>query len=536
MPTRYHVIAIVVFSLAGAAFASDLAPRRELVKSTRLTPPAYPHQLVVKFRDTLRVRNSAAGLASLAGGDVSDVQALALREHVTFSSLINLPAQKLLDLEHRAAARSGVAQPDLAGMMVVYAPANALQRIANELNASPTTEFVYFQELRPPPPCDDISPTTPSYVGMQDYRGPDPGVNMLAAWEAGCPRGVGIQVADCEFGYVATHEDLCDIIMEPGQTIHPDTVAYGWDEHGTAVFGEMIGLDNEYGCTGLAPDIDTAYFFCEYTVEEGERRVASIANAVATVDPGDVVVLEMQTTGAGGGYAPAEYDPAVWTVVKTATDAGVVVVAAAGNGNQNLDSPAYAEYMDRGDSGSIIVGAGSADVYHNKLGYSTYGSRVDVQGWGELVFTLGYGDYAAHGGDKNQRYTDYFSGTSSATPIVTGCVLALQSLATERLARRLTSQELRQILIDTGIPQGTGGHIGPFPEMLAAMEEIPFAGDLNCDGVVDFFDIDHFVQALMDPVGYQMSHPYCHLEYADMNGDGEVDFFDIDPFVERITE
>jgi len=31
---------------------------------------------------------------------------------------------------------------------------------------------------------------------------------------------------------------------------------------------------------------------------------------------------------------------------------------------------------------------------------------------------------------------------------------------------------MRQIMIDTGLPQGTGGHIGPLPSMSAAIAEI----------------------------------------------------------------
>jgi len=60
----------------------------------------------------------------------------------------------------------------------------------------------------------------------------------------------------------------------------------------------------------------------------------------------------------------------------------------------------------------------------------------------------------------------------------------------------------------------------------------PFArGDLNCDGVVNNFDIDPFVLALTDPAGYAQKFPSCDRMLADINGDGVVDNFDIDPFV-----
>lgn len=56
--------------------------------------------------------------------------------------------------------------------------------------------------------------------------------------------------------------------------------------------------------------------------------------------------------------------------------------------------------------------------------------------------------------------------------------------------------------------------------------------DANCDGVVDFFDIDPFVLALLDPAAYAAGHPGCNtLCVNDVNHDGVVDFFDIDPFV-----
>ena len=60
-------------------------------------------------------------------------------------------------------------------------------------------------------------------------------------------------------------------------------------------------------------------------------------------------------------------------------------------------------------------------------------------------------------------------------------------------------------------------------------------GDLNCDGVVNAFDIDPFVLALTDPAGYAAAWPNCDFMNADCNGDGEVNAFDIDPFVELLT-
>ncbi|MBL8880155.1 MAG: hypothetical protein JNG88_13635 [Phycisphaerales bacterium] len=56
-------------------------------------------------------------------------------------------------------------------------------------------------------------------------------------------------------------------------------------------------------------------------------------------------------------------------------------------------------------------------------------------------------------------------------------------------------------------------------------------GDMNCDGRVDNFDIDPFVEALAEPEQYLTNHPSCDVWLADMNHDERVNVFDIDPFV-----
>ena len=56
-------------------------------------------------------------------------------------------------------------------------------------------------------------------------------------------------------------------------------------------------------------------------------------------------------------------------------------------------------------------------------------------------------------------------------------------------------------------------------------------GDTNCDGVLNFFDIDPFILALTDPSGYAAAYPECDQMLADIDGNGTVNNFDIDPFV-----
>jgi hypothetical protein len=58
-----------------------------------------------------------------------------------------------------------------------------------------------------------------------------------------------------------------------------------------------------------------------------------------------------------------------------------------------------------------------------------------------------------------------------------------------------------------------------------------FCGDLNCDGQVNFGDINPFVLALTDLGAYEALYPGCPFDNRDINGDGQFNFGDINPFV-----
>jgi hypothetical protein len=61
------------------------------------------------------------------------------------------------------------------------------------------------------------------------------------------------------------------------------------------------------------------------------------------------------------------------------------------------------------------------------------------------------------------------------------------------------------------------------------------AGDSNCDGTVDAFDIAAFILALTDPAAYAQQFDCDTLCANDINGDGVVDAFDIGPFINLLT-
>ncbi|MCG3128676.1 MAG: hypothetical protein CHACPFDD_03566 [Phycisphaerae bacterium] len=62
------------------------------------------------------------------------------------------------------------------------------------------------------------------------------------------------------------------------------------------------------------------------------------------------------------------------------------------------------------------------------------------------------------------------------------------------------------------------------------------AGDLNCDGSVNGFDIDAFTLALTSRTEYLSVYPSCDPMLGDTNADGSFDGFDIDSFVHALIE
>ena len=72
-------------------------------------------------------------------------------------------------------------------------------------------------------------------------------------------------------------------------------------------------------------------------------------------------------------------------------------------------------------SGAGLPFYASLVVPRSRIFFSNYGKIVNVQAWGWHVTTLGYGD-AQGDASEDRWYTLRFSGTSSASPIVTGAV------------------------------------------------------------------------------------------------------------------
>jgi len=468
---------------------------------------AVGHQLTLKFDDVLRIRGSGGELFTAGQNATVAHRAAEVARSVgcTLEPLLGSMGQELEQLIDRAENRSGRAQPDLRGIYRCDFPAHqnsenlarltGLTAAAHALAGVSGVEYVHIEPLGVPVPvvgatascirdpkhlrrsCNGVrshnkSVSTPDFQPQQLYRGPASVGGFDADYAEGLgadvwPEGEGVRYADCEYGWTFDHEDNNDLHQERG---HPQLGRC--TAHGTAATSSTKGIRNGFGVTGVAVKSD-AYTFSEQTVA-GYNRARAVAAAAANSRVGDVVLLEMQTSCMGSNaYAPAECTASIFDIVKTATDAGVVVVGAAGNGNANLDSNTYREYRNRGDSGAIIVGAGTASAAHSKLSFSTYGARLDVQAWGELVMTAGYGDCSfPGGGEETRHYSRTFSGTSSASGLVAGVVTGLQSYVKKLRGTPLDSVQMRELLAATGVPQGSGGRIGPHVNLRNAIGEL----------------------------------------------------------------
>lgn len=268
-----------------------------------------------------------------------------------------------------------------------------------------------------------------------------------------------------------------------------EVLNYVVEQHGTAVAGIIGGDSNGYGVEGIAPNS----LFFEALARPKYKEVgypptrhwlnsgiaAAIDNSIARAQPGDVICIPLQAAGDpkyNRPLLPIELDHAVFNSILKATERGIIVVEAASNGGANLDDEQYV-FVTNGvvlkprpfspetqSSGGIVVGAGSKNA--SRLTFSAYGSRVDVQAWGENVAST-------EACSTNDCYTDSFSGTSAASPIIAGVVASTQGVLKAMGLRVLTANEFRTLFRDpsTGWPQTPrpGGpvtcNIGRRPDM-----------------------------------------------------------------------
>jgi serine protease len=316
----------------------------------------------------------------------------------------------------------------------------------------------------------DIPPATPDFTGQQGFWGAPPnGIDIRRARVLPGGRGEVLQIVDIETGLKLDHEDIP--LATAANVIGPNPTPR---DHGLAVAGELVAERNAYG-------VDGGVFKARYKFHSHQsiHWASSVNVAAANSQSGDIIVLEVQLPCpiTGTSVCPMEGRQDVFDAVRNATLAGIHVIAAAGNGNRNLDDAVYQGLFDRNvrDSGAVICGAtdGSSLV---RASFSNHGTIVDANGWGYNVTTTGYGGLFWPGNDDRQSYTATFSGTSSATPIVTSAAAATLGAAKFQLGQVLTPLQLRTMLRTHGASVAT---IGRRPDMTALLQALGLPNGLS---------------------------------------------------------
>lgn len=171
--------------------------------------------------------------------------------------------------------------------------------------------------------------------------------------------------------------------------------------HGTHCAGTIAGVHNNgIGVTGVMGDAQiVAVKFLD------DNGSGNTADAIMAINYATKVGVDIMSNSWGGGGRSQALEDAI----KEARDAGIIFTAAAGNSATNNDSAA--QYPANYDLENVISVA--AHNYNDKLAtFSCYGANtVHVAGPGRNIYSTIPGN----------KY-DVYSGTSMATPHITGVV------------------------------------------------------------------------------------------------------------------
>lgn len=498
----FPVFALLTAAFCFVTFSSSPITARELSQKQTLSPRVRPNKpavtklsagakfesVIVKFDDAFSVRMENGRLGA-ATADIAQANArLAPYLNGRLNRLFRTSSVKAFDQKRSALQKkSGKELADLNNYYEISVRSIAeAEGLINDLNALDIVELAYVQPI--PEVAEDKDPPTPDYSPNQSYRLEAPkGVDAVYANTLPGGDGSGVKVVDIEYAWQMTHEDLENSIGG----IIGDEVPFGMDSHhGTAVIGEMIGTDNGYGVTGICPGADIGMVS---VANYGTSN--AILLAADSLEAGDLILIELHAPGPRydfasredqAGYICMEYWQDNFDAIVYASAKGIVVVEAAGNGGEDFDDVIYENRFDTTYRNSHAIIAGAAGPWSwpedlQRLDFSNYGERVNLQGYGRGVYTTGYGELFAPNDDIDQYYTALFSGTSSASPIVTGAAACLQGRYKAIYNRVLTADQIRTILTQSGTPQlgNTSEHIGPRPDLNAAFQILPVPSDVS---------------------------------------------------------
>jgi len=451
------------------------------------SPFPSERELIVITKGDSSIRSTRKGIASATGADVSELTNLLEEEKIIMHPLFGISEDRIKMKMSTFEQETGNPLPDLSVYYRVEAPDERLDELAGRLRRMDIVETAYVKPAAEPAvsllenvqPREEEPPNhTPDFNARQGYLDVAPGgIDARFAWTQPGGSGNNVRIIDIEGAWRFSHEDLTQ--NQGGVVGGTESTDIGWRNHGTAVIGEFGGDRNALGITGICPDANVRAI----SIFGGTGSAGAIRAAADRLSPGDIILIELHRPGPRfnyegrndqRGYIAIEWWDDDFAAIRYASNRGVIVVEAAGNGAENLDDALYNTRpagfptawtnpfnRNNRDSGAIIVGAGAPPPAthgrnhgpdRSRLDFSNFGASVDAQGWGREVTTTGYGDLQG-GANEDEWYTDVFSGTSSASPIVVGAVGCVQGVLRAYGRIPLSPARARELLRTTGSPQ-----------------------------------------------------------------------------------
>lgn len=199
--------------------------------------------------------------------------------------------------------------------------------------------------------------------------------------------------------------------------------------HGTSVASVIAALDNDSGAVGVASNVRIMIL---RAVPNGDERDKDVALAFRYA-----VRNGAQIINCSFGRQYSQHPDFLYSAMKEAEDAGVLIVNGAGNdSNNNDENPFYptGTYADGRKAGNwITVGASNKNDNKRLAAYFTNYGKNSVD-----VFAPGVDIEACILNNKSEPE----SGTSIAAPVVTGMAAVLKSYYPW-----LKGQQLKQIMV-----------------------------------------------------------------------------------------
>ena len=454
-------------------------------KAAKATPAGS--ELIVLVQSGAGLRSSGDAVTSASGKKVSGINSLLRNYEASFVPIFGpenrvsgMSAFTTAAFENAGINAAGFYKVDTGGNLNEAAAALLNEGIVEAAFVKPAAEppVIIEEDMPSPKLSEDAPPTTPNFTASQLYLDAAPGgIDARFAWLLTGGKGDVVRIVDVEGAWRFTHEDL--MVNQGGVIAGTPSADIGWRNHGTAVIGTFGGDENAIGITGISPNANTRAI----SIFGSTGSAGAIRQAADSLGAGDIILIELHRPGPRNnfqnrsdqlGYIAVEWWPDDFAAILYATSRGVLVVEAGGNGAENLSDGLYntrpagfpASWTNpfntaNPTSNAVLVGAGAPPPGthgnnwgpdRSRLDFSNFGARVDCQGWGREVTTCGYGDLQG-GGNEDFWYTNVFSGTSSASPIIVGTLACIQGRLRNRSRPLLTPVSARNLLRTTGSPQ-----------------------------------------------------------------------------------